>query len=195
MKDRAHDDAMAEVFRKNRAYAVELLNSILEDGDQGELLIALRQMTKACGGVSKAAEKAHLNGTHTYRTLSVKGNPESQPVGDPQDDGFAPRGAAHPAPDSARLSAVGISGLKAGEDVKKKEERNEVQDNQRFLRDRRHRGGGGGDGCPIQSGRIGRGSTHPEEVHPPAPFGCVGQTGPTCPRVDAVARLSRGNRP
>ena len=53
MKDRAHDDAMAEVFRKDPAYAVELLNSILEDGDQGE-----------------------LNGTHIYRTLSAKGNPE-----------------------------------------------------------------------------------------------------------------------
>ncbi len=76
MKDRAHDDAMAEVFRKDPAYAVELLNSILEDGDQGELLIALRQMTKAFGGVSEIAEKAQLNGTHIYRTLSAKGNPE-----------------------------------------------------------------------------------------------------------------------
>lgn len=76
MKDRAHDDAMAEVFHKDPAYAVELLNSILEDGDQGELLIALRQMTKAFGGVSKVAEKAQLNGTHIYRTLSAKGNPE-----------------------------------------------------------------------------------------------------------------------
>ena len=75
MKDRAHDDAMAEVFRKDPAYAVELLNSILADGDQGELLIALRQMTKAFGGVSKVAEKAELNGTHIYRTLSAKGNP------------------------------------------------------------------------------------------------------------------------
>lgn len=46
---RLHDDAMAEAFRKDPAYAVELLNSILENGDQGELLIALRQMTKAAG--------------------------------------------------------------------------------------------------------------------------------------------------
>lgn len=76
MKDRAHDDAMAEVFRKDPAYAVELLNSILEDGDQGELLIALRQMTKAFGGVPKVAEKAHLNRTQLYRTLSPEGNPE-----------------------------------------------------------------------------------------------------------------------
>ncbi|HCX4766803.1 TPA: addiction module antidote protein, partial [Escherichia coli] len=47
MKDRAHDTAMAEVFRNDPAYAVELLNSILEDGEQGELLIALRQMAEA----------------------------------------------------------------------------------------------------------------------------------------------------
>ncbi|ARI94936.1 TPA: XRE family transcriptional regulator [Pseudomonas aeruginosa] len=40
---------MVETFRKDPAYAVELLNSILEDGDKGELLIALRQMTKAAG--------------------------------------------------------------------------------------------------------------------------------------------------
>jgi len=76
MKDRSHDDAMVKVFREDPTYAVELLNSILEDGEQGELLIALRQMTKAFGGVSKVAEKAQLNGTHIYRTLSAKGNPE-----------------------------------------------------------------------------------------------------------------------
>ncbi|AYZ81346.1 TPA: XRE family transcriptional regulator [Klebsiella pneumoniae] len=38
---------MAEAFRKDPAYAVELLNSILEDGDQDELLIARRQITEA----------------------------------------------------------------------------------------------------------------------------------------------------
>jgi probable addiction module antidote protein len=67
---------MAEAFRKDPAYAVELLNSILEDGDQAELLIALRQMTKAFGGVPKVAEKAQLNRTQLYRTLSADGNPE-----------------------------------------------------------------------------------------------------------------------
>jgi probable addiction module antidote protein len=74
-KDRSHDEAMAEVFRKDPAYAVELLNSILEDGDQGELLIALRQMTKAFGGVPVIASKAKLNQTQLYRTLSEEGNP------------------------------------------------------------------------------------------------------------------------
>jgi len=76
MRDRSHDEAMAERFQKDPAYAVELLNNILEDGEQAELLIALRQMTKAFGGVQTVAENANLNPTQLYRTLSEQGNPE-----------------------------------------------------------------------------------------------------------------------
>ena len=76
MRDRAHDEAMAELFQKDPAYAVEMLNSILEDGEQSELLIVLRQMAKAFGGVPGVAEKANLNATQLYRTLSEEGNPE-----------------------------------------------------------------------------------------------------------------------
>lgn len=75
MRDRAHDDTMAELFREDPKLAVETLNSILEDGSQGELLITLRQMTKAFGGVPKVAEQAHVNPTQLYRTLSLSGNP------------------------------------------------------------------------------------------------------------------------
>jgi probable addiction module antidote protein len=76
MNDRTHDEAMAELFREDPDYAQELLNGILEDGEQGELLIALRQMTKAFGGMQSVAEKANLNPTQLYRTLSEEGNPE-----------------------------------------------------------------------------------------------------------------------
>jgi probable addiction module antidote protein len=76
MKDRNHDESMAEIFQEDPGYALELLNSILEDGEQGELLIALRQMAKAFGGVQGIAEKANLNSTQLYRTLSEEGNPE-----------------------------------------------------------------------------------------------------------------------
>lgn len=75
MRDRTHDEAMAEVFRDDPAYAVQLLNSLLEDGDQSELLITLRQMTQAFGGVQTVAETAHLSPTQLYRTLSPNGNP------------------------------------------------------------------------------------------------------------------------
>ena len=76
MRDISNDDAMAQVFRDDPAYAVELLNDILKDGDQGEVLIALRVMAKAVGGVQSVAEKAQLNPTQLYRTLSAEGNPE-----------------------------------------------------------------------------------------------------------------------
>jgi probable addiction module antidote protein len=75
MRDRSRDESMAEVFQEDPAYALELLNNILQDGEQGELLIALRQMTKAFGGVQTVAEKANLNPTQIYRTLSEEGNP------------------------------------------------------------------------------------------------------------------------
>jgi len=44
LKDRSHDDAMAELFRDDPALAAATLNAILADGDQGELLVALRQI-------------------------------------------------------------------------------------------------------------------------------------------------------
>jgi probable addiction module antidote protein len=76
MIDRSHDDVMAERLQEDPEYAVQLLNSILEDGEQGELLIALRQMAKAFGGVPVVAKQASLNPTQLYRTLSEDGNPE-----------------------------------------------------------------------------------------------------------------------
>jgi len=57
-------------------FAVDYLNSILEDGDQEDLMLALRRISKAFGGVSKLAEDAELNANTLYRTLSPKGNPE-----------------------------------------------------------------------------------------------------------------------
>ena len=75
MKDKMHDQAMAEMYRKDPTYAVQLLNSILKDGDQSELLIALRQMANAFGGVQAVAEQAHLNPTQLYRTFSPEANP------------------------------------------------------------------------------------------------------------------------
>ncbi|GAA5100328.1 addiction module antidote protein [Bartonella acomydis] len=76
MKDRNHDDAMAEIFYDDPELAAVTLDAILADGDQGELLVTLRQMAKAYGGVQAVAKAANLNPTQLYRTLSEKGNPE-----------------------------------------------------------------------------------------------------------------------
>ncbi len=75
MPDRSNDDAMADFYAKDAEFAVEVLNDVFENGDPGELLITLRQMTKAFGGVKAVAERAELNPTQLYRTLSAEGNP------------------------------------------------------------------------------------------------------------------------
>ncbi|AMG47204.1 MULTISPECIES: DNA-binding protein [Achromobacter] len=75
MKSRLHDEAMAQVYAGDRDLALATLNEILADGSQAELLIVLRQMTQAFGGMQAVAEQARLNPTQLYRTLSPKGNP------------------------------------------------------------------------------------------------------------------------
>lgn len=73
---RSHEEATIESFRKDPAFAAEYLNAVLEDGEQEELMLALRRMSKAFGGVTKLAEEAELSVNTLYRTLSSKGNPE-----------------------------------------------------------------------------------------------------------------------
>lgn len=66
---------MAELYQKDPAFALKLLNEVLGDGDQQELLVTLRQMALAFGGVRSVAAAARLNPTQLYRTLSADGNP------------------------------------------------------------------------------------------------------------------------
>lgn len=63
-------------FRNDPALAAEYLNAILEDGDQNELMLALRRMSEAFGSVQNLARSAKLIANTLYRTLSSKGNPE-----------------------------------------------------------------------------------------------------------------------
>lgn len=76
MRDRSHDEAMAELFREDPQFAVEYLNDLLQDGEQADLLVALRQIADARGGVRIVAKEAELNANQLYRTLSPQGNPE-----------------------------------------------------------------------------------------------------------------------
>ncbi len=75
MKSRPHDAAMAELYREDPALAVDVINAMLEDGDQPGLLMVLRQLTHAHGGMHEVASRAALNPTQLYRTLSSQGNP------------------------------------------------------------------------------------------------------------------------
>ena len=76
MKDRSHDEAMAELFKDDPAFAAEYLSQLLQDGEPADLLVALRQMAQAKGGVRAVAKEAELNANQLYRTLSAQGNPE-----------------------------------------------------------------------------------------------------------------------
>ena len=73
---RPHEEAKIESFQKDPAYAAEYLNVVLENGDQEEVMVTLRQLAQSFGGVAALAEKAELNATTLYRTLSPRGNPE-----------------------------------------------------------------------------------------------------------------------
>ena len=75
MRSKPHDMAMAELYCNDLALALDVINGILEDGSQAELLVVLRQLAQAAGGVQAVAEQAHLNPTQLYRTLSPNGNP------------------------------------------------------------------------------------------------------------------------
>ncbi len=73
---RRHDDATVESFKKDPKFAADYLDAVLADGDQEEVLTAIRYMAKAFGGVRGLAKGTKLNATSLYRTLSVRGNPE-----------------------------------------------------------------------------------------------------------------------
>ena len=71
-----HDEASATMFRNDPQLAAEFLNAVLADGDKKELLIAMRQLTLAFGGIAHVAKMAELHPKTLYRTLSKEGNPE-----------------------------------------------------------------------------------------------------------------------
>ena len=72
----SHEDATIEEFKQNPQEAAAYLNAVLEDGDQEEIMLALRRVASAYGGVPKLAKQTSLNAKTLYRTLSARGNPE-----------------------------------------------------------------------------------------------------------------------
>jgi len=73
---RSHEEATVESFRRDRKLAAAYLDQVLAEGDQEELMLALRRLSEAFGGVTGLADQAGLNSTTLYRTLSSNGNPE-----------------------------------------------------------------------------------------------------------------------
>ena len=79
MKDRtsiSHDEVMVKKLRKNRTFAAEYLKAAMEDTEEPQsLLIALRHLAEARGGVAKIAKAAGIERESLYRALSPRGNP------------------------------------------------------------------------------------------------------------------------
>ena len=73
---RTHEEATVEMFRNDPELAAEYLNSVLVDGDESDLMLALRSLSTAFGGVQEIARQAEVNAHTLYRTLSEQGNPE-----------------------------------------------------------------------------------------------------------------------
>ena len=61
---------------RDPAEAAAYLEAVLEDGDQAAIMLALRQVAQAQGGIARVARKAHLTREATYKMLSKSGNPE-----------------------------------------------------------------------------------------------------------------------
>jgi probable addiction module antidote protein len=62
-------------LRKSPKFALDYLNICLDDPDPGLFLVALRDVARAYGGMTKLAEKTNLNREALYHSLSKRGNP------------------------------------------------------------------------------------------------------------------------
>jgi probable addiction module antidote protein len=72
----SHDEAMVKELRENPDFAAEYLRAALEDADEPRvLLVALRRVAEARGGIAKVAKAAGVERESLYRALSVRGNP------------------------------------------------------------------------------------------------------------------------
>jgi probable addiction module antidote protein len=72
----SHEEATIRYLRDNPGFAVEYLRTALEDADEpAVLLIALRRIAQARGGLAKIAKSAGIERESLYRALSKRGNP------------------------------------------------------------------------------------------------------------------------
>src|SRR5687767_8928169 len=72
----SHDRAIVEELRRDPEFAAEYLKAALDESDEPRvLLIALRHIAEARGGIAKVARAAGVERESLYRALSARGNP------------------------------------------------------------------------------------------------------------------------
>ena len=70
-----HDEVVADMLRSDPEFRAAMINEVMLDGDHADMLILLRQLTLAEGGMKVIAQRTGLNETALYRLMSAKGNP------------------------------------------------------------------------------------------------------------------------
>jgi len=72
----SHDEFMRNELRNDLEFAAEYLRAALEEEDEPKvLLIALRRIAEARGGIAQVAKAAGVERESLYRALSPRGNP------------------------------------------------------------------------------------------------------------------------
>ena len=71
-----HDQSVVDRLRRDPLFASEYLKAAMEDEDEPQvLLIALRRIAEARGGITQIAKKAGIERESLHRALSGRGNP------------------------------------------------------------------------------------------------------------------------
>ena len=70
-----YDQDLNELL-KDPEFAAGYLTAAIEEGDRDALLLAMRRVAQAMGGMAAVAERAHIKRENLYRAFSSKGNPE-----------------------------------------------------------------------------------------------------------------------
>jgi len=71
-----HEQKVIERLRKDAVFASEYLKAAIEGDDEPQvLLIALRRIAEARGGITQIARKAGIERESLHRALSGRGNP------------------------------------------------------------------------------------------------------------------------
>ena len=78
-KEALHEDLKNPLEAK--AYLEVALENYEEDKDTEAFLMALRDVAEAQGGISKLAQRTHLNRQNLYHVLSKRGNPKLDTIG------------------------------------------------------------------------------------------------------------------
>lgn len=72
----SHDRKVIERLRDDPQFASEYLKAAMEDEDEPRvLLVALRRIAEARGGIAQVARKAGVERESLHRALSRRGNP------------------------------------------------------------------------------------------------------------------------